>query len=389
MNLQNELNKILSSILGKVEFKNVSSLLLDQKKPSHKFRNSLRSNIDLIITFAENNVTEKKYLNLLLALGESCSIHGEIDIAKEVFGRIISKKGNNSLNIRGYANLQIAIIESNQANWDTTNRSLRNAAKLFNETNDKTGLAECDNILGTLEAEKGKIKLAKIHFEKAYFNVKHKRKSHLKTKIEVNLGIIYNMLENYGEAEKFFRKSLTTFKNEKEKKRIAEIKHNLGMMYLKNGKYKQAIKEFENSLKISEVENFSPIMGITYLGLGETYLLMGNMRKAVSSTDNGFEKSIKINDRLTIADIYKVKGVIYKKDKNYKAAENYLLTSLRINKEIKNELNIAETNYELGLLHEKMEKPAVAKKYFKLALKYYNEFNCKKEIEKIKKHLDK
>lgn len=387
MNLQNELKKILTSILGKAEFNKVSSLLFDLK-PARGLRNNLRSNIDLIITFTENKIIDKKYLNLLLALGESCSIHGEIDIAKEIFGKIISKKGNNFLNIRGYAYLQLAIIESNQANWDTTIRNIRNAQKIFNETNDKTGLAECENLLGTIEAEKGKIKLAKIHFENAYSNVKQKRKSNTKTKIEVNLGIIYNMLEKYGEAEKFFRKSLTAFKNEKEKKRISEIKHNLGMMYLKNGKYKQAIKEFEKSLKISEAESFTPIMGMTYLSLGETYLLMGNLQKAVASTDSGFEMSIKINDRLTIADIYKVKGIIYKENKKYETAENYLLTSLRINKEIKNELNSAETNYELGLLYEKMEKPTEAKKHFKLAQKFYNELNCKKEIAKIKKHLN-
>lgn len=388
MNLQNELKKILTSILGKVEFNKVSTLLLDFKKHTNGLRNNLRSNIDLIITFTENKITDKKYLNLLLALGESCSIHGEIDIAKEVFNKIISKKGNDFNNIRGYANLQIAIIESNQANWDTTKRSIRSAQKIFSETNDKTGLAECENLLGTIEAEKGKIKFAKIHFENAYFNVKNKRKNLIKSKIEVNLGIIYNMLEKYGEAEKFFRKALTTFKMEKEKKRIAEIEHNLGMMYLKIGKYKQAIKEFDKSLKISEVENFSSIMGMTYLGLGETYLLMGNMQKAISSTDNSFENSIRINDRLTIADIYKVKGVICKNDENFETAENYLLTSLRINKEIKNELNRAETNYELGLLYEEMENPAKAKSHFKLALQYYDEFSCKNEIEKIRFHLN-
>jgi len=362
--------------------------LSDLEKHPNGLKTNLRSNIDLIITFAENKITEKKYLDLLLALGELCSIHGELDLAKEVLGKIIAKKGNSFLNIKGYANLQLAIIESNQANWNSTNHNLRNALKIFTETNDKIGLAECGNLLGTIEAEKGKIEIAKLHLENAYSKVKLKKINFIKSKIEVNLGIIYNILEKYEEAEKLFRRALCTSENENEKKQIAEIKHNLGMMYLKRGKYKQAIKEFENSLKISEVENFSTIRGMTHLSLGETYLLMGNMEKALSSADTGFEESSKINDRLTIADIYKVKGIIYKEDNNYEAAENYLLTSLRINKELKNEMNSAETNYQLGILYEKMENQTEARRKFNLALKYYYEFSCNKEIEKIEKHLN-
>lgn len=385
MNLQNELNKILNSFLGKVNFNIISNLLLDVNSAPHGINKSLRINIDLIVTYAENKVNEKKYLGLLLALGKSCNNHGEIDIAKEVFGKIIEKKGNNFLNIKGYSNLQLAIIESNQANWYTTKRYLGNALKIFGETKDKMGLAECGNLLGTIEAEKGKITLAKIHLENAYSSVKLKRINLIKTKIEVNLGIVYNMLEKYDEAEKFFNRALTTF--EHEKRQVAEIKHNLGMMYLKSGKYKQAIKEFENSLKISEAENFSKIMGISYLGLGETYLLMGDRKKALSCTEISFEKSSKINDRLTIADIYKVKGIIHHEDNKYETAENYLLTSLRINKELKNEMNGAETNYQLGILYEKMKKRTESRNNFNLALKYYYEFSCHKEIKKIEKHL--
>ena len=185
MNLQNELNIILNSFFGKVKFNIISNLLLDVKSAPHGLSSSLRINIDLIVTYAENKVSEKKFLDLLLALGKSCNNHGEIDIAKEVFGKIISKKGNNFLNIKGYANLQLAVIESNQANWYTAKRYIGNALKLFSETKDKIGLAECGNLLGTIEAEKGKIKLAKIHLENAYSNVKLKRINLIKTKISM------------------------------------------------------------------------------------------------------------------------------------------------------------------------------------------------------------
>ncbi len=392
MNYQDEQYKILESVLGKVDFKQVSSLLLDQtdlQGLTYKFKNSLRSNIDLIITFTQDKITDKKYLNLLLALGESCSIHGETNIAREIFNKVLSISKNEKafLNIRGYANLQIAIIESNQASWNAAKRCLRNAVKIFYETNDEVGLAECENLLGTTEAEKGKLELAKIHFENAYSNVKYRRKSLTKSKIEVNLGIVYNMLENYMNAEMYFRKALASFEEENELKRIVETRHNLGMMYLKMGKHDLAIKEFKSSLKISEVENFLPILGITHLSLSETYLLMGNMEKAVSSADSSLEISNKINDRLTIADIYKIKGIIYIKNKNYTVAESYLLTSLRINTELKNELNSAETNFELGLLYRKVDKKSNAEKHFNLAMKYYTKYSCQNEIAKISKHL--
>lgn len=394
MNLQDELNKILKSILGKVEFNHVSSLLLNHtylKRLTDRFRNSLRSNVDIIMTFAETKITDKKYLELLLALGNSCIVHGENDIAKEILDKLLllSKKGDGFLSITGHANLQIAIIESNQANWVATQKSLRNAIKIFHELSDEIGLAECENLLGTVEAEKGKLKLAEIHFRNAYSYVKYKRKNLLKSKIEINLGIICNMLEKYEEAEIFYHKALIVFTEVKEQKRIAETTHNLGMLYLKVAKYKQAIKEFEKSIKISEVENYNYIMGITFLGLAETYLLLGDIENATLNADRGFEMCNKTNDRLTIADIYKVRGIICKKDKKYESAENYLLTCLRINKELKNELNTAEVNYELGLLFEETKDSFKAVKHFKLALVYYREYNCQKEIQKIRIHLSK
>jgi len=393
MNLQNELNRILNSILGKEDYKQVSRLMLDQRDSKvnpYRSKNNFRCNIDLVITYTENKISDKKYLDLLLSLGKSCIIHGETDIAKEVLGKIISisKNKKNFLNIRGYANLKIAVIESNQANWDSAKLNIRNALTIFNQTNDIIGIAECENLLGTIEAEKGKITFAKTHFEKAYSIIKNKRNIIIKNKIEVNLGIIYNLLENYEEAEKYYRKASAAFKNAKENKRIAEIKHNLGMMYSQMGKYDKAVREFKSSLKISETENFFPIIGITYLGLADAYQLMGKMKEAASSTDSGLEMSIRINDRLTIADIYKVKAIIDKKAKKYEAAENYLLTSLRINRELSNELNTAETNYELGLLYKEMNKPTNAKSYFKLALYYYKKYDCKKEIIKISKHIN-
>ena len=66
-----------------------------------------------------------------------------------------------------------------------------------------------------------------------------------------------------------------------------------------------------------------------------------------------------------------------------------MLTCLRINKELKNELNTAEVNYELGLLFEETKDSFKAVKHFKLALVYYREYNCQKEIQKIRIHLSK
>jgi len=363
--------------------KDLSSSAVENNYPE-SFR--LRSFIDRVITYTENNISPKKHINLLLDLSSLTLGQGELFLASDILSQILFRtiKHKNLQNEKAYAFLGMGEISSMQAKWDESFGYINKAKKIFEETNNYKGLSACDNFLGTFYAERGILPKAKKHFEKGIERLKGKRASHLLANILVNLGILNHMTGDIEEAKSNYEKALTNYVKNNDLKRIAQTRHNLGMLYFKEGNYKKAIDQFDKSILVSEKDQNYLTLSISLLSKAHIYTEMDDINSAIEYIEKAMELSHHMNDRLTIADIYKVRGIIERKKKEYDLAENYLLTSLRINSELGNKLNYAETSVELGKLYKELKQKVKAKKAFDNALKYYNRINAVIEIEKIK-----
>lgn len=383
--------KLLKTHCKTEEYKFIVDKILPGVKSSGENSVSveLRSKIDLSITFLQAHLNLGPYLNLLVSLGKFCIQHGELEIAEDLLSKVITKHKKLKLydNQAAQAYVALAEIAVVQANWVETNRYLRNARALFASKNDKQGLGEIENFLGTIYGEKGNTELAKKHFESALLILKKKQNSLLKSKIEMNLGIIHIMLENLDEAINLLTSALQEFKKRNESKLIAEANHNLGMLHLRKRANSKAITYFENCLNIAVHEEIYPIVSMAYLGASETYLNMGDIDKADLYSTLGLASCLMINDRLTAADIYKIKGRVEANRGTFETAEAYFLTSLRINEELQNEMNYAETAESLALLYKENDRNDQSKEYFEKACEYYVKNNCKEKLEEIKTHL--
>lgn len=349
------------------------------------FQNLFRCNIDIIVTRSESIISKKKYLLFLTNLANICHAHGEVYIASDLYERVINLAGNmpEAEKELGEAKLGQAVIFSEQAKFKESNDLLRKADTHFNSVKDKTGQAECENILGTIDGEKGNLAGAQKHFENALEFIKGRKPSVLKSKIVNNLGIIYNMSGNYNEAVKYFNQASVIFKELKLRNRYMEVKHNVGMLELKNERYRSALKEFLFCIKLSESEQYQPILGIANAGASEAYFRLGNMKLAELHIERAKVLSIKTNDRLTIADIYRIQGLVEKKKKNRKLAELFFVTSIRINNQLDNLLNSAEAGVELGKLLLENERKEEAKTVLNKALSYYKKINFKSKVDEI------
>ncbi len=346
----------------------------------------LRSFIDRVITYTENNISPKKHINLLLDLANLTLGQGELFLASDIFGQILFRtiKHKNLLNEKAYAFLGMGEISSMQAKWDESFGYINKAKKIFEESNNYKGLSACDNFLGTFYAERGILSKAKKHFQKGIERLKGKRANDLLANILVNLGILNHMIGDIEEAKENYQKALKNYVRNNDSKRIAQTRHNLGMLYFKEGNYEKALEQFDKSILVSENDQNYLILSISFLSKAHIYAEIGKINSAIKFVEKSMELSHHINDRLTIADIYKVRGIIERKKKNYDLSENFLLTSLRINSELGNKLNYAETSVELGKLYKKLKQKSKAKKAFDNALKYYKRINAEIEIKKIK-----
>jgi tetratricopeptide (TPR) repeat protein len=353
-------------------------------------KSNFRTEVDLLITFAESKLENTKFLELLLEIGQFTITFGEFSLAVDIHEKVIAETKNNidcAITVaRAY--LALGDIFSRQARWQQSFNNIKKAHLLFEKQNDPKGLANCENLLGTNYGEIGEFKKAKEHYEKSLSLLEKQKDVSLTGKTEINLGIINCMQGNYEASLSYYQRALKNFQKLSDQKRIAEIKHNIGMTFIKMKKYESAINQFDQSVSASLQAGYLPTLGISYVSKAYLYTLMNDFSLASAFGDKAMEICYKTNDKLSIAEVYKVKGIIQRHLSNYDTCENYLLTSLRINKELGNKLNQAETSFELALLYKETNRIDESKSCFNNAIRYFRKINAPGEVEFIQANMN-
>jgi tetratricopeptide (TPR) repeat protein len=359
----------------------------NQKQLQHSMSSpeKYQAAVDILMTYAKNKLPRTKYYQLIFHVGDRSIFLGELSAALKIFSFIISEiKDEETLqNITAQCYLALGDIYSRIANWKASIKNIKLASGIFKKYKDYKGIAKCENLIGTIQGEKGEIKKARAHFEKSISELDHKKDSVLMGMMDINLGVLNTIQGNFDVALTCYQRSLVTFEQMEDTRRIIEIRHNLGMLYTQKGEFKEALAEFDQSIFLSLKLNYSPTLGMSYLSKAYIYTRLHDYPLAIAFADRSLEICTRLNDRLSIADIYKVKGIIERSSHNYKSAENYLLSSLRINQELENSLNEAETNFELGLLYLELNREKEAKGVLMSALKYYKRSGVAESVRQI------
>lgn len=398
------IEKILSDYLDPKSFEEYKKLLSKEKKTRRKRVSSINSAsnkqlkkniaslsnynsyIEFLITFTKRKLTDLKFIELLLFLGDISTQKGELDSAVTLSKNLIffAQKKTKYVSVAAYSMLKLGEIYSRQADWVNSKRQILKAKNVFQEQNDYRGIAKCENLLGTIYGDKGDFKKARKHFELSLSFLNPKKDKTIYGMLEVNLGILNNILQNYDEAFNYYQRALIIFEKENNLRRIAEVTGNIGVLYLHKEEYNLALKSFDKSFSYSQKADVLNPMCVALLNKALIYTKLNDYPLANAFADKAMEIAFKINDRVSIADIYKIKGIIERYLRNFQLAENHFQTSLRINAELDNSLNLAETNYEIGLLYKDMKKDKDSKKYLNLALTEFKKLKMTKMAIKVK-----
>lgn len=344
-----------------------------------------KSQVDLLVTYASSRISEDNFLALLLILSNTTLTFGDFNTSINLCDKIISLASGNTLltDITANAYLIKGEIFSRQANWELSFSEIDRARNLFLSINDSTGLAKCENLLGTIYGDLGDLTNAVEHFETALSFVNEQTNYSFTGKIEINLGIVNTIRGKYDIAISYFKRALVNFDKISELKRVAEINHNVGMVYTKKNEFSAALKSLDECLKISVELGYLQTCGLAYLSKSFVFSQMKDLELSLAFADKAMEIAYKLDDKLTIAEVYKIKGIIQREFKNFDLSENLLLTSLRLNKESGNQLNEAETYHELGILYKEMNESVKSKQNLDKALAYFKKINAEPEIKKL------
>ncbi|MFI5236884.1 MAG: tetratricopeptide repeat protein [Ignavibacteriales bacterium] len=395
---EHDLNRFLKAYLEDDSFDNLKERLdisetevdLMTEKINDFYKEQLQINnnqskerikIDRIITFSEKRLSKEKFCKFLIELARICLSEGKLDLAIEIFRK--ANKINHSDSTNAESLLGLADVFSRRAIWLKCVQTANNAKTLFKSINDYKGVAKCENLLGTVYGELGDIIKAKKHLLTSLSLINIDEDLDLAANLFANLGIIYNIQENFDDSIQHLKRSLSIYQTLGNLKCSSEINLNIGMVYYDSKNYDPALAAIDSSIEIARKEDFISILCLAYLAKAQLLIQLENFYYAAEFADKALELSHNLDDKLTVADIYKAKGIIEKNLSNYKSAETYLLSSLRINKSLNNEMNAAETSLELGLLYEKMHDSSSKDSYLKSSCEYFKNIGANTKADWI------
>ncbi len=347
---------------------------------------SERIKIDRTITFSEKTLQADKFYKFLLDLSQLCLSRGRLNFANELFKKV--KENSNNIAFKAESLLGLADVFSRRADWQRSLRTIEEAKSIYIELNNNSGLAKCENLLGSIYGERGDLAKSKDYFLKALSLINSENDLELAANLAMNLGILENIRENFDDSIKQLTNALVSYNKLGNKRRITEIKLNIGMVYLESADYESAISAFDEGIEIAKQGGFMSTLCLIYLAKSQVLIAMDDIYYAAVFADKALYISNTTDDKLTYADIYKVKGIIERLRKNYNDAESFLLNSLRMNTSLKNEKNIAETSFELAVLYEEKNNSQSKNSYLTSALNYFKQINASKKVKKIEDMLN-
>ncbi|MCH8033368.1 MAG: tetratricopeptide repeat protein [Bacteroidetes bacterium] len=347
---------------------------------------SERIKIDKTITFSEKTLQPDKFYKFLLDLSQLCLSLGRLNFSNELFKKV--KRNSNNTALKAESLIGLADVFSRRANWQRSLRTIKEAESLYRELNDDSGLAKCENLLGSIYGERGDLAKAKVYFLNALSLINPENDLELAANLDTNLGIIDNIQGNTDDSIKHLTNALVSYNRLGNNRRITETKHIIGMVYLESGDYESALAAFDEGIELAKQGGFMSTLCLIYLAKSQVLIAMDDIYYASGFADKALDISNTTDDKLTSADIYRVKGIIERLRKNYNDAESFLLNSLRMNTSLKNEENIAETSFELAVLYEEKNDSQSKNSYLTSALNYFKQINAFNKVKKIEDMLN-
>jgi tetratricopeptide (TPR) repeat protein len=399
---ENEIRNLLSEYLVEDEYRkifietsqhaigrsDISARISDLYKKQLDIRideSSDRIQIDRAITLAEKKLESNKFYEFILELGNICTASGKVNFAQEIFNKINRKTNNKSLKAKSLIGL--ADIYSRRANWIRGISLVTEAESIYKENDDRIGLANCFNVLGSISGEMGEIERAKNYFSQSLVFANESSDQELNAKIETNLGIINTILGNYDESVIHYESAMMIYKQIGDLRRVAEVYLNIGLNFLDTRDIKSSLAAIDKGIEISIENSYLGVLTILYHAKSQTLIADKDIQSAKEFSDKSLSLSHNLDDKLTIAEIYKLRGIIAKEMNDIKTSENYLMISLRINTSLRNSLNIAEVSIELATLYKDQGKYEQSKYYYNQAIDYFRKSNAPDKVMKIEKML--
>ncbi len=267
------------------------------------------------------------------------------------------------------------------------------SVKLYEEINDKKGLAHTLNNIGAIHDNQGDIAKALDYFSKSLNLLEEIGDKKGVAASLNNIGFIYSNQGNTNEALEYYHKSLKIREEIDDKKGISNSLSNIGGIYKKQGDISKALSHWNKSLAIREIlldkkgiANALTNIGSVFQDYGDpnctsrqtAVCMLSGINKALLYYERALQLLKDHDDKQGVAkELNSIAGIYFKlatlverkseKQKNIQLALDYAKNSLVMSKELGFPESIKGTEYTLSLVDS-------VRGNFAGALEHYKQF---------------
>ncbi|MDD2305416.1 MAG: tetratricopeptide repeat-containing sensor histidine kinase [Prolixibacteraceae bacterium] len=191
----------------------------------------------------------------------------------------------------------------------------------------------------------------------------------LLAKVTLNLGMVYDELEDYDEAINFFHKALTISQSIKDSSVIAKTYQNIAISYQNKKDLAKALEYNEKANELAILKKDTTMIIDVINNFGTIAYDQKNLVKSLDYYSKALNLYQKIKDRKGIAMAYNNIGLVYLDKNEYEKSIDYFNKSLALATELKMHGFIGDIYSNLTIYYQQ-------KKDFKKAFYCYDRFNA-------------
>ena len=188
-------------------------------------------------------------------------------------------------------------------------------------------------------------------------------------KVALNLGMVYDELEDYDEAISFFQKALKIGQSIKDSSIIAKTYQNIAISYQNKKDLTKALEYNEKANELAILKKDTTMIIDVINNFGTIAYDQKNLVKSLDYYSKALNLYQKIKDRKGIAMAYNNIGLVYLDKNEYEKSIDYFNKSLALAKELKMHSFIGTIYSNLTIFYQQ-------KKDFKKAFYCYDRFNA-------------
>ena len=274
----------------------------------------------------------KHILFLLLFFAvHSNQIIGQVDV-QERLSIYNDTSQNDTIRARAVEDLAWEYI---YLNLDTAIYYAKQEVEFVKRIDDQIWTGYAYNTLGVCYFDRGDMKAALDNYLKALIIYERTNSLTDIPSVKNNIGSVYIALEDFDNAEIYFKHAIEISIEINDPKRLAEIYINYGIMLRELKRREEAVEYLLKAKELTTVVDNDFMMSVVLLDLAATYDLLGKDSLSLPLYEEALTISEKIGDIQGQGTVLINLGILQNKKHNYKEAVKYCLKSLEIGKELK------------------------------------------------------